>query len=160
MRQNVWHCSRKYYKDRSCDSPVIREEEIKEKFVSAFNEIYDEREFILDCCRDLLAQFEDTVPLDERIEECIRECEIVEEMNRKLLEENSRIVMDQEAFLKKHNGYVERYEEAAAEAERLQKLKDNQLKKADKISEFMFEIYERDGILEDFDEKLWIATIE
>ena len=37
---------------------------------------------------------------------------------------------------------------------------DIQLKKADKISAFMFEIYERDGILEEFDEKLWLTTID
>ena len=34
------------------------------------------------------------------------------------------------------------------------------LEKADKISGFMFEIHERGGILESFDEKLWVTTIE
>lgn len=68
--------------------------------------------------------------------------------------------MDQDAFMKKYNGYVERYEKVSSEAERLQKQKDDQLEKADKISGFMFEIHERGGILESFDEKLWVATIE
>lgn len=79
-KRAVWHCKRKYYSDRSCNSPVISEEDIKEKFVSAFNEVFDERAFILDSCRDVLEHFEDTAVLDVKIEEHVRECEIVAEM--------------------------------------------------------------------------------
>ena len=159
-KQTVWHCSRKYYKDRSCDSPVIKEDEIREKFVSAFNEIYGEKEFILECCRDVLKDFEDTAVLDEQIDEGIRECEIIAEMNRKLLTENSRSVMDQEAFMKKYNSYVDKYEKKSKEVEKLQEKREDQLKKADLISGFMFQIHEQDGMIEKFDEKLWLTTID
>ena len=159
-RKTVWHCNRKYYKDRSCDSKVIPEEQIKEKFISVFNEIFDERDFILETCRDVLEHFEDTVDLDEKIDDHIRECEIIEEMNRRLVEENSRSAMDQDVFMKKYNAYVDKYEKESAEIEKLHKLREEQVRKAEQISAFMFEIHERDGLLEEFDEKLWLATID
>ena len=62
--------------------------------------------------------------------------------------------------LKKYNGYVEKYEEESAQGVKLQKVRDERKKKAEMISTFMFEIHERDGLLEKFDEKLWLTTIE
>ena len=58
------------------------------------------------------------------------------------------------------NGYVEKYEDESAQAVKLQNIRDERKKKAEKISAFMFEIHERDGLLERFDEKLWLTTIE
>ena len=133
---------------------------IRCKFVSAFNEIYSEKEFILECCRDVMRGFEDTAELDEKIDEGIHECEIIAEMNRKLLTENSRSVMDQDAFMKKYNAYVDKYEKKSEEVEKLQKKREELLKKAELISGFMFEIHEQDGMIEKFDEKLWLTTID
>ncbi len=108
----------------------------------------------------MLEHFEDTADLDEKIDDHIRECEIIEEMNRRLVEENSRSAMDQDVFMKKYNAYVDKYERESAEIEKLQKLREEQVRKAEQIRAFMFEIHERDGLLEEFDEKLCLATID
>lgn len=44
--------------------------------------------------------------------------------------------------------------------EKLQLLLDERRKKAEMISAFMFEIHEREDFIEEFDEKLWITTID
>ena len=92
--------------------------------------------------------------------EHLRECDEIEELNRKLLEENTRVPMDQDAFMKKYNSYVERYEEEAAKAGKLQKQLGERQRKADMLSEFMFEVHEQNGMIDEFDEKLWLSTVE
>ena len=158
--RSVWRCGKKYGNGNSCDSPIVDECALKQKFIDAFNEICSDREFVLETCRDLLEQFDDTDEIDAQIEEHLRECEIIAELNKKLLDENANVVMDQDEFMKKYNGYVEKYEDESAQAVKLQNIRDERKKKAEKISAFMFEIHERDGLLERFDEKLWLTTIE
>ena len=62
--------------------------------------------------------------------------------------------------MKKYSSYVSKYEKEYAKAEKLQMLLAERKKKADIISAFMFEIHERDGFVEEFDDKLWLTTID
>ena len=156
----MWRCGKKYGNGNSCDSPILTENELKMKFVEAINEIYDDRKIVLERCRSLLESFDDTADLEDQIDEHLRECEIIAELNRKLLEQNANTVMDQQSFMKKYSSYVSKYEKEYAKAEELQMLLAERKKKADIISAFMFEIHERDGFVEEFDDKLWLTTID
>lgn len=88
------------------------------------------------------------------------ECEVLEEMSKKLIDMNASQEMDQGSFQAKYDGYVKRYEKESLRIEDLKAEKTERLRKADQLSSFMFEIYEQDGTIDEFDGKLWIATIE
>ena len=90
----------------------------------------------------------------------MRECEIIEELNKRLLNENASRAMDQDEFKRKYDSYVERYEKEVAKIEQLQRTKEERQKKAEQLSAFMFELHERDGLLTEFDEKLWVTMID
>ena len=85
---------------------------------------------------------------------------LIAEMSSHLLNENASTAMNQEAFMKKYDSYVRKYEKESAELERLQKIRSDRLKKADLISAFMFEIHEQDGMIDSFDERLWLTTMD
>lgn len=156
----VWRCGKKYGNGNSCGSPIIEEQDLKERFVEVFNELHDDKEFILDSCRDLLEDLDNTDVLDREIDEHVRECEIIEELNKRLLNENASRAMDQDEFKRKYDSYVERYEKEVAKIEQLHRTKEERQKKAEQLSAFMFELHERDGLLTEFDEKLWVTMID
>lgn len=120
----------------------------------------DNREIVLSRCRDLYKSFEDTSDLDEEIEEHLRECEIIAELSRKLVEENARLKMEQEAFMRKYNSYSTKYDEESAKVEQLKTLRTERLGKAEVIGAFMFAIHEQEAFIEEFSEKLWLSTID
>ena len=159
-QKTVWRCAHKYGKEKGCEAPIIAEEDLKRRFVDAINEIVDGREIVLDRCRSLYEGFQDTSALDAEIEEHIRECEIIAELSRKLVEDNARNETDQEVFLRKYNSYVSRYDAENKKVEDLKTLRTERLQKAEAISAFMFEIHERNRLVEEFSARLWIATIE
>ncbi len=153
QRELVWTKSQKQLL-------IINEEDIRENFVSAFNEIYDEKEFILAGCRDLLEEYDDTSSLDAQIEEHIRKGEIIAELNRKLLDENASTAMDQDEFSKKYAAYKKEYEEEVAQVEKLQEARAERLRKAEMVSAFMFGFHEQEGMIKEFDERLWLITVD
>ncbi len=159
-RRIVWRCSKKYGSGGDCESPIVTENELKMKFVEAINEIVDERDLVLDRCRSLYESFTDTSALDDEIAEHIRECEIIAELSRRLVDENARQEMDQDAFMRKYGSYSSKYEAESAKVEQLKALREERLQKAEAVSAFMFEIHEQERFIEDFSEKLWLTTID
>ena len=146
-RRIVWRCAKKYGKDRGCESPVVTENELKMKFVEALNEIVDDREMVLDRCRSLYESFMDTSELDDEIADHIRECEIIAELSRRLVEENARTEMDQDDFMRKYGSYSSKYDTESAKVERLKALRSERLQKAEAVSAFMFEVHEQEHFI-------------
>ena len=159
-RQIVWRCSKKYGKDGGCGSPIIPENELEAKFVDAINEIIDERETVLERCRSLYESFKDTTSIDDEISDQIRECEITAKLSQELVEENAGTEMNQDVFRQKYGYYEDRYDEAVSRIGQLKALRVERLQKAELISGFMFEVHEQERLIEEFSEKLWLATID
>ena len=81
-------------------------------------------------------------------------------MSRKLVEDNARTEMDQTVFARKYSSYVSKYDVQNEKVEKLKAVRAERLLKAEAISAFMFEIHERDRLVEEFNDRLWLATIE
>ena len=90
----------------------------------------------------------------------IKLCEIIAELNRRLVEENAREEMDQDVFMRKYGSYSSKYDAESAKVDQLKSLRTERLQKAEAVSAFMFEIHEQDRFIEDFSEKLWLTTID
>ena len=159
-RRIVWRCAKKYGKDDDCESPIVTENELKMKFVEALNDIVDERDLVLERCRSLYESFLDTTALDDEITEHVRECEILAELSRRLVEENTRQEMDQDEFMRKYGSFAAKYDALMEKVDELKALRAERLQKAEAVSAFMFEIHEQERFIEDFSEKLWLTTIE
>lgn len=102
----------------------------------------------------------DCSELDEKCKTVTQEMEVVAELTRKYIMENSMTVQNQEEYNVHYNALVERYEKAKAKAVSLQQQKEERLAKRDLIGGFMSELVQRKELLTEFDEKLWIALVE
>ena len=102
----------------------------------------------------------DTTALDAEINELNREMEIVAELTRKCIAENSSNAQDQEEYAIRYNGYVDRYEKAKGKYDALVTERNDRMAKAKAIERFMQTVASRDGLLAEFDPQLWLTTVE
>ena len=89
----------------------------------------------------------------------LEEIDVVTELKKRCIAENSQTAQNQEEYAALYNGFVERYEKAKARLEQLRTTKAAREAQAEAIGAFMFEMQELDTITE-FDEKLWLTIID
>ena len=159
-RRVIWRCNHKFDGTCQCNTSHLYEDTIKEKFLSACNQLFANRSEILENCRMMQELLTDCSELDEKWKAVTQEMEIVAELTRKYIMENSMTVKNQEKYNAHYNALVERYEKARARAVYLQQQKEERLAKRDLIGGFISELAHRKELLTEFDEKLWIALVE
>ena len=138
----------------------MTEEEIKARFLDAFNALVSDKERLLDECRTMQAALTDTGSLDSEIAALLSEMEVVAELTKRCIEENSTTAQSQDTYLEKYNALVARYETAKAKLEKLQAEKAQREAKAEDIGGFMFELAEYGESLTEFDDRLWLTVID
>ena len=118
------------------------------------------RDELLENCHLARETLCDCSAIDKEIEELRRESEIVSELARKAIYENARTAANEEQFAERNEEYLQRYNRIT---ERLSDLEAQRSKRHDKrklLESFIRDIRTRPLVLEEFDEKLWIAVID
>ncbi len=105
------------------------------------------------------ATLTDCTGIDTEIESLLEEIDVVAELTKRCIAENSQTAQNQNEYAARYNGFVERYEKAKAQLEQLRTTKAAREAQTDVIGAFMFEVQELDTITE-FDEKLWLTIID
>ena len=149
----------KFKGEHKCETPHLDEETIKARFVTALNAIIESKDNILEDCRLMQATLTDCTGIDTEIESLLEEIDVVTELTKRCIAENSQTAQNQEEYAARYNGFVERYEKAKAQLEQLRATKAAREAQADAIGAFMFEMQELDTINE-FGEKLWLTIID
>nr|DAH37337.1 MAG TPA: integrase [Caudoviricetes sp.] len=160
-RTTVWRCNCKYKgSKRRCSTPSLSEDEIKDGFTAAFNGIITSKEPYIAACVTAKSVLTDTSSIDAEMAELLREMEVVAELTRKCIEENSSVAQDQSEYTARYNGYVDRYERAKARYDSLAVERREKQEKAKAIDRFIHTVESREGLLSEFDPCLWLATVE
>ena len=159
-RRIVWQCNRKFKSEEKCRTPHLLEEDIKARFLVAFNKLLNGRNTLLEDCRIMQSHLTDCSAIDVELEELRQEIEVVTELTQRCIQENARNTQSQEEYTERYNGYVARYGAAKAKLDALQQKKDQRLTEAENIGSFMFALSERDCELTEFNEGLWLAVVD
>ena len=159
-RRVIWQCNEKFNGEKKCATPHLREEDIKARFLAAFNKLLDGKDTLLEDCRLMQTALTDCSVIDAELDGLLREIEVVTELTQRCIQENAQSAQSQEEYTERYNGYVARYEKAKARADALQEQKKQRQAKADAIGGFMFELSERGDAITEFDDRLWLAVVE
>ena len=127
--------------------------------MTALNAIIDSKDGILEDCRLMQATLTDCTGIDKEIQTLLEEIEVVTELTKRCIAENSQTAQNQEEYAARYNGFVERYENTKAQLEQLRATRAAREAQAEAIGAFMFEVQELD-VLTEFDEKLWLTIID
>lgn len=155
----IWQCNNKFKGDHKCERPHLDEETIKARFVVAFNAVLDSKDNILEDCRLIQSALTNYTDVDEEIQSLLEEIDVVTELTKRCIAENSQTAQNQAECKARYNGFVTRYEKAKTRVEELRSIKNARQAQADAIGAFMFQVQELDTLSE-FDEKLWLTVID
>ena len=102
----------------------------------------------------------DCTEIDHKRESLIEEMEVVSQLIRKLIQDNSSSAQDQNAYIEKYNGYTARYEAANSELAFLEQERLARQGRADAFMDFINAFKSTKNKLLGFDTTLWLLTIE
>ena len=102
----------------------------------------------------------DCSDIDREIKGLQQELDIVEELIRRCVDDNSSTAIDQDEYNARYNSLIERYDKAQERINTLKRKRAERRVKADAIGNMMFRLRELDQPLEYFDERLWFEVID
>lgn len=159
-RRVIWQCNNKYKDDNRCNTPHVTEEEVKQKFLEAFNSILSYREELITNCQLAQSSLSDWSEIDAELDELHQEIEMIVEMSRKAIYENSHIAFNQGQWQERNNIYLDRHRKASKRVAELETQKREMQSKTHILEGFIRNLQSRSDVPMEFDEQLWIATID
>ena len=163
-RTVIWQCNNKYTRraipGNGCQTPHITEEDIKARFLTAFNILMNDRQGLIEDCRMAQTILCDTSEIDAELVKVRNELEAVSELSRKAIYENARTAMSQSEWSERNNSYLERHKQVSHRLEELEVRKRERLVKGKTLEGFIRDIQNRELAITEFDEKLWLAVID
>ncbi len=113
FRKTILQCNRKFDKDKDrCQTPHLTEDEVKKMFVRAYNETMKDKTKVIRDTEAVIEMLTNTDDIDRKIASLTSEIEVVSEMIKKLIRENSSVAQSQDGYQAKYNELSSRYEKA------------------------------------------------
>jgi len=159
-RRVIWRCNEKYKGGHKCSTPHMTEDEIKEQFLIAINELLGTREEVIANCqiaRDVLC---DSSEIDTKLDELRHEIDVIAGLSRKAIVENAHKAQDQNVFNELTDGYQKRHRVLTEQVAELEVIKRDRLSRGLVIGGFIRELRTRPLVIDEFDERLWMAAVE
>lgn len=128
--------------------------------VKAFNDLITYKDDVIAEYCTIIDTLTDCSALDAEDASLHNEHEVVAGLIQKLVDENARTAIDQESYTARYNELVERYETTEARLAANQSARQERSVRREKLTAFIDRIEAQDGLLTEFDEGLWNATVE
>ncbi len=133
---------------------------MKAAFVRAMNDMIEDKDDLISEYKQIIRLLTDHVALDLEAKQQTEEADIVAELIRKCVAENAASPQDQEAYLERYQGLKARYETATQRLKQIEDQRTERKQRRQKMLEFIRMLEHADGLLTEFDEGLWNATLE
>lgn len=158
-RRVIYQCNEKYKGISKCSTPHVTEEEVIQWFISAVNQVLDNRIEVIDNLYVLLS-IGNLEVIDEQIKVLETEAEVVSQLVANLVSENAIIRQDQDKYLKKYNQLTSKYEGIVQDIESLELQRMQKSKRNKELQDFIGILEKLGKVLTDFDELLWESLVE
>lgn len=158
-RRVIYQCNEKYKGISKCSTPHVTEEEVIQWFISAVNQVLDNRIEVIDNLYVLLS-IGNLEVIDEQIKVLETEAEVVSQLVANLVSENAIIRQDQDKYLKKYNQLTSKYEGIVQDIESLELQRMQKSKRNKELQDFIGTLEKLGKVLTDFDELLWESLVE
>lgn len=152
-RRVIYQCNEKYKGISKCSTPHVTEEEVIQWFISAVNQVLDNRIEVIDNLYVLLS-IGNLEVIDEQIKVLETEAEVVSQLVANLVSENAIIRQDQDKYLKKYNQLTSKYEGIVQDIESLELQRMQKSKRNKELQDFIGTLEKLGKVLTDFDELL------
>ncbi len=159
-KRRIWQCSRKFKNDERCGTRHLYEDEVKTAFVQAMNEMIEDKDEVISEYKQIIRILTDLSALDSEAKQQAEEADVVAELIQKCVAENAASMQDQDVYLERYKGLKARYEAATQRLKQIEDQRTERKNRRQKMQDFIQMLEHTDGLLTDFDEGLWNATVE
>lgn len=170
--RKIWHSTSKYAKavyrcnakydngHEKCQTPALSEDEIKEKFIKAYNLVMVDKEAVIADIEEVIRLLADTSELDSKIEDLQSKMEVISGLVEKLVRDNARTAQDQMEYAKKYDGLKAQYDSHKTALEKA--LEDRSCKQAQeiKMKAYLAKMKEADDYLQEWSDDVWMTMVE
>lgn len=158
-RRTVWRCNHKYGNDEKCQTPHLTEDEIKEIFIKATNQLVDIKDEVISNYEEMKEMLFGTVELESEQRQLEDELNEVAGLIEDCIKENARVALDQAEYEKRYNGLVERFDKANERLEEIKAQIAERQARGQQIEMFLKDL-EKVGVVKEFDDDLFLALVE
>ena len=160
-RTTIWQCNSKFHKaHEKCRTPHLSENQIKEAFIKAFNELGKRKANVIEDCEFMIGIIDDTKELTEKIDTLNEEIDVVVGMVEKLIKENMSKPQDQEEYTKKHKSLEKRHSFLVEKVTKLENERKRKLEQVNALTIYLEEYKNQPDFVADWDPAIWIMTVE
>jgi len=157
-RSIVWQCNLKYKGAKRCDTPNIHEKDLKQRFISAFNQFLANRDAIIEDSKLIQSILYDSAET-EKIASAETELETIQELMKQCIAENATVVQDQSAYKLRYDELSLRYHHSIERLDELKEKAEAQNRRIAGIKRFVQSL-DSSEVLDEFSQELWLALVE
>ena len=159
-RRVIWQCNAKFKDGHHCGTPHLTETEIQQRFLQAFNRLLDNQTFILEDTAAIMERLTATADLEAKAENLREEMDVVSELIRQAIEQNSSMAMDQAEFEQRYQSLSERFQRAADQLKGIEAECARRAHKQSELETFLKNLRSREMPIEEFDAMLWMSMVK
>ncbi len=156
-RRTIYRCNDKF--KNHCKTPHLTEDEIKEIFVRAVNQLISDKEVVLENIRVLRGKLSDTSALEEKRENLNRDITELADRVQRLIAENARVPLNQDTYNKEYGSLVSEYDECKAQYDKTCEEIHRRKARGEQIDDFIKNLAEQD-LIQSFDKRLWCSLVD
>lgn len=156
-RRTIYRCNDKF--KSHCKTPHLTEDDIKEVFIRAANQLIENKADILNSITLLKERLTDTEALEEERDKISTDLNLLADKVQHLIAENARVAQNQDDYDQKYSELVSRYEAAKKQYDKT--CDDIQYRKARsrQMDSFIKELQEQE-LIKEFDARLWGSLVD
>lgn len=159
--KEIYRCNDKYNKSHAqCQTPTLTEEEIKEKFIRAYNLVMCDKQQVINDTLAVIEMLMGTDELDLEIAERQARIDEISKAVSVMVRENARTVQDQIEFARRYDELTKQYEEHKAALDKAVKEKAYKTGKATQMRASLEAMKKADDFLEEWSDEVWIFMVE
>lgn len=159
-RSVIFQCNRKFKNEDRCRTPKLSEDEIKQRFLTAYNDLMGNRSTMLADCELIRQTLCDTTALDAEMQREHDEMAVVSELMKTHIKKNASVAQSQEAYALETERIENRYNAAFEHYTALEAEKEKRNRKSKELKAFIAILKQRPLTVSEWDERLWITLLD
>lgn len=156
-RRTIYRCNDKFR--NHCKTPHLTENEIKDAFVQAVNQLIGNKEEILNNIVVLKQRLTDTGSLEKERDALELDLNMLADQVQQLIVENAQVAQNQEEYSRKYNELVSRYEETKKKYDQACAAMKRRTARSRQLESFIKDLQEQE-LIKTFDERLWCSLVD
>lgn len=159
-RSVIFQCNQKFKNMKKCATPTFIEDEIKQRFLTAYNDLMGNRSIVLADCELIRQTLCDTKALDAEMQQEQDEMAVVSELMQAHINKNASVAQSQEAYALETERIENRYNAAFEHYTALEAERDRRVRKRKELTAFITMLKKQPLATTEWNERLWITLLD